>query len=337
MALEDLTGTNKYIANLVNTNPLSADDRREGDDHIRGIKNVLLNTFPGVGGPISFASYVLKAGDTMTGPLTIHPTAGEGQLAIANQGSADFNALHLTQLGNGNATISTVATGSAVRGNLGLDAPNVYSKNMILGGSTPYVANGVVQYINNAGVFTGQVGVGVASGFLDSLGIDVANSTGGIRLATNGVARVEISQNYINIVQGQVYITSADFRLTGNATTANPANLFQDPALGAFWRSTSSARYKTAIEPLEDSSFLYDLNPVTFKSTAEADAGLGRMYGLIAEEVHAVEPAFVSYLDGEPDGVHYATLVVPLIAEVKKLKQRLTELERVIQQQGRAR
>ena len=70
MALEDLTGTNKYITNLVNTNPLSADDRREGDDHIRGIKNVLLNTFPGISAPVDLAelpTYVKKAGDFMTG------------------------------------------------------------------------------------------------------------------------------------------------------------------------------------------------------------------------------------------------------------------------------
>src|SRR6188768_3076133 len=71
MALEDLTGSDKYVANLVITNPLSADDRREGDDHIRGIKNVLKNSFPTLAGPVKFGDYVLKAGDTMMGGLTL--------------------------------------------------------------------------------------------------------------------------------------------------------------------------------------------------------------------------------------------------------------------------
>jgi microcystin-dependent protein len=46
MALEDLTGPSKFIANLVPANPTPDDFRDEGDDHIRGIKNVLKNSFP---------------------------------------------------------------------------------------------------------------------------------------------------------------------------------------------------------------------------------------------------------------------------------------------------
>jgi microcystin-dependent protein len=42
--------TANYIADLVTTNPLSADVKSQGDDHIRMLKAVLQNTFPGVGG-----------------------------------------------------------------------------------------------------------------------------------------------------------------------------------------------------------------------------------------------------------------------------------------------
>ena len=41
MALEDLTGSGKYIDDLVSTNPTATDNVAQGDDHIRGIKNVL--------------------------------------------------------------------------------------------------------------------------------------------------------------------------------------------------------------------------------------------------------------------------------------------------------
>ena len=40
MALEDLTGT-KYIDSLNSSNPAAGDNVSEGDDHIRGIKNVI--------------------------------------------------------------------------------------------------------------------------------------------------------------------------------------------------------------------------------------------------------------------------------------------------------
>src|SRR5262245_36010749 len=51
MALEDLTGPSKYLAALVRTNPTADDFGDEGDDHIRGLKNVLLNTFGALTGP----------------------------------------------------------------------------------------------------------------------------------------------------------------------------------------------------------------------------------------------------------------------------------------------
>jgi len=47
MALEDLTGT-KYLDDLNASNPVAGDNVSEGDDHIRGIKNVLKLTFPNI-------------------------------------------------------------------------------------------------------------------------------------------------------------------------------------------------------------------------------------------------------------------------------------------------
>jgi hypothetical protein len=91
MALEDLTGADKFVGNLVITNPLSADDRREGDDHIRGIKNVLKNSFPTLSGPVTFSDYVLKAGDTMTGALKLADgTVAAPGLAFASEPGLGF-------------------------------------------------------------------------------------------------------------------------------------------------------------------------------------------------------------------------------------------------------
>lgn len=49
MALEDLTGADKFIDDLVETNPVGTTDPvSSADDHLRGIKNVLKNTFPNI-------------------------------------------------------------------------------------------------------------------------------------------------------------------------------------------------------------------------------------------------------------------------------------------------
>lgn len=46
MPLEDLQGSNRFISHLDESNPIGAESKSQGDDHLRGIKNVLKNTFP---------------------------------------------------------------------------------------------------------------------------------------------------------------------------------------------------------------------------------------------------------------------------------------------------
>ena len=68
MALEDLTGT-KYIDDLVATNPAAGDNVSEGDDHIRGIKNVLKTTFPNVTGAVNPTDTELNYVDGVTSAI----------------------------------------------------------------------------------------------------------------------------------------------------------------------------------------------------------------------------------------------------------------------------
>lgn len=51
MSLESAT----YVGQLVNTNPTGTDPKSQGDDHLRLIKSVLQNTFPGMSAPLSAA------------------------------------------------------------------------------------------------------------------------------------------------------------------------------------------------------------------------------------------------------------------------------------------
>jgi hypothetical protein len=145
---------------------------------------------------------------------------------------------------------------------------------------------------------------------------------------------------------GAVYFPSV-------GTTASAANCYLDntttPA-NSVLRSTSSLRYKTAIEDLDPakSAAIYSMRPVWYRSLCEADRKDWSWYGLIAEEVAAIEPRLVhyTYLDDQytitpgdqgepqtrtlkpdavmvPDGLQYDRLTVLLLKEIQTLKSRV--------------
>jgi hypothetical protein len=102
MALEDLTGTSKYLGALVLTNPVASDDRREGDDHIRGVKNVLKNTFPSLNA--AWAGLNISGGRVLTGfPLGVPDgtSAAPGYSFAAGTGAGMYRAAAAVGLTNG--------------------------------------------------------------------------------------------------------------------------------------------------------------------------------------------------------------------------------------------
>ena len=119
---------------------------------------------------------------------------------------------------------------------------------------------------------------------------------------------------------------------------SNLANL-QIEADGNLCTTTSIRAAKTNISPLEDTSWLFDLNPVTFNwrtKTENEDGTLdwgeeadgGTQYGLIAEEVEEVKDDFCYYnIDGELSGVHYDRLVAPLLKVVQQQKEEIEALK----------
>lgn len=65
MPLENLTGSNVFITNLVPTNPAGTDVVSEGDDHLRGTKNVLINSFPAINGAVTMTPAQLNSIPTL--------------------------------------------------------------------------------------------------------------------------------------------------------------------------------------------------------------------------------------------------------------------------------
>jgi hypothetical protein len=96
MALEDLTGT-KYIDDLNSSNPAAGDNVSEGDDHIRGIKNVLKTTFPNLDGAVNATDTELNYLDITTlgtSEASKALTADANGIVTINQ-DTDNNALYI--------------------------------------------------------------------------------------------------------------------------------------------------------------------------------------------------------------------------------------------------
>ena len=85
MALEDLTGASKFIDDLINTNPTDGDSRTDGNNHIFGVKNVLLNTFPNIDAAVTSTPTelnLLTGVSSLGSPLGILTGNGSGNTTI---------------------------------------------------------------------------------------------------------------------------------------------------------------------------------------------------------------------------------------------------------------
>jgi phage minor structural protein len=124
---------------------------------------------------------------------------------------------------------------------------------------------------------------------------------------------------------------------TYNYTTSLASNM-HIASSGLVYRSTSASKYKGDIQPItRDFNDVLSLTPKSWWDKAELaenngdTTGLWRHHGLIAEDlVNAGLDEMVIWYDGQPEGIQYERLAVYLIPIVRKLTQRVEELERVI-------
>jgi hypothetical protein len=109
-------------------------------------------------------------------------------------------------------------------------------------------------------------------------------------------------------------------------TTTGSNNVFRRGTDNVLVIFTSSKKFKTDIE----NAPMYPIDkirPVVYRGTQEGDENL--QFGLIAEELAELDiPGLVSYdNDGEPMGVNYSMIGLLLVDHVRKLNQRVKELE----------
>jgi hypothetical protein len=118
-----------------------------------------------------------------------------------------------------------------------------------------------------------------------------------------------------------------------NQTTATSANVNVD-ASGFLRRSTSSIKYKTNVETIQDqyADAILGCRPVWYQSTCEVDKPDWGHWGFIAEEVAEIDPRLCFFKeedDGtlEPEGVQYDRFVPHLLNLIKRQGEAIAELQ----------
>ena len=130
-----------------------------------------------------------------------------------------------------------------------------------------------------------------------------------------------------------------------NNTTGSAANVVIRSD-GVFERSTSSVKYKTDIEDLQNSyaDAILECRPIWYRSTCSSDDPSHSWWGFLAEEVAEIDPRLVHWktfevsydengsaintqCEPEPDGVAYDRFVPHLLNLIKRQGEAIAELQ----------
>jgi trimeric autotransporter adhesin len=161
----------------------------------------------------------------------------------------------------------------------------------------------------------------------DGAGLEVTTGSNNIDIGNSGGSG---ESNTIRIGNSQdiaAYITGIDGQTVGAGGTV--CYIDNDGKLGVF---LSARRYKENIQPMKNTSAaLFSLKPVTFRYKHQFDGSGTPQFGLIAEEVAAVNPDLVVHdSKGEVSTVRYEAINVMLLNEFLKEHQKVEQLEATV-------
>jgi len=286
------------------------------------------------------ADLIFRTNDGSDGasPTEVLRTNSAGNLLIT---SSDQNGLTLNTTDSNGGFIALKTSGTA-KGYIGT------SHHLVSGGSpseddTTIRAEGKLQITAGGGTERARVdtaGITIdpqsAGGMFLSLNTS-SSGDGHILLKRNSANKYQIGTgtgheffiyNYNNSQYSFALATNGlpRFPTSYSTTTGAGANMYIQ-SNGAFYRSTSSRRYKNTIEDATHGlSDLLKLRSVTYKGNEDGDTVFG---GLIAEEVHdAGLTEFVQYNDdNEPDALSYGNMVSLCVKAIQELSAKNDALE----------
>ena len=168
----------------------------------------------------------------------------------------------------------------------------------------------------------------------------VTNTTGSNNTVIGDQANVAYDNlnNVVVIGQGAIGSYSDEVRLGNNDINAlycigayvgftyPPRRELYADANGRIGVISYSAKNNAQIRDMEDIDWLYMLRPVNF--TYKADEKQRKQYGLIADEVENINPAFVTYnKEGEVETVTMSELISPMIKALQEQKKTILMLK----------
>jgi len=282
-------------------------------------------------------SVELDVPDAIGSDLSVTIPATAGELTVkATDGSVDLGAIDIAA--------------SAPADSVNIDS----SGRLLVGTSTDTTARLVVK--GSAG--SGDDGINVISGSTtvgSKAAIFFSPSTSGSFSTGSAIKTERLSPDGSNL---QFYTCTAlgnsptermkiqrdgAFNVYGvySATGAASANVVVDSG-GQLFRSTSSGKYKTDIEEIQDSysDALLSCRPVWYRSICKKDNANYSWWGFIAEEVAAIDPRLVHWktvevtydengsavetpCEPEPEGVAYDRFVPHLLNLIKRQKEQI--------------
>jgi hypothetical protein len=251
-------------------------------------------------GYLSLFANTMGSYNTATGPYALYSNTtgtantanGFGALSDNNTGgynmASGFESLQFNTTGNNNVATGVYALSANTSGH-----DNTATGFQALAGNS--IGSNNIAVGSNAGIKLTK-----ENNNIDIGNAGVAGESKVIRIGTKGTQL----QTFIAGISGVA--------ATGSNVVVN--------AMGKLGVTTSSARFKEAIKPMDtDSEAILALKPVSFRYKEEIDPDRIAQFGLIAEEVEKVDPRLVGRDDqGKVNTVRYEAVNAMLLNEFLK-------------------
>jgi hypothetical protein len=296
-------------------------------------------------GAFALASNTGNIDNTATGAFALYSNNSGGFSNTATGSNALFsNTTGVQNTATGSRALDSNTTGNSntADGASALGANTTGNRNTATGGFA--LSQNTTGFSNTANGF-GALGVSTTGSRNTANGDDalLSNTTGGNNIAlgfeagkrlTTGSYNIDIGNpgeageaNTIRIGKQGTQRTTFIAGISG-ATVPTGVAVIVD-ASGHLGTTTSAARFKEAIKPMDKASeVILALKPVTFHYKQEIDPDGIPQFGLVAEEVEKVNPDLVARDEqGKPYTIRYEAVNAMLLNEFLKEHRKVEELE----------
>ena len=299
---------------------------------------------------IGAGTLLFNVGDQIAGDGTQNTAIGTAALLSNTIGASNtatgVSALSSNTVGSGNTAtgVSCLERNINGAGNTGTGKLALWSNtegfsNTAMGGGALF---GNTTGDNNTGVGSGALALNPTGSANTAVGFDALTDLDGgednVALGFNaggslhtGSANIYIGAEIAGMTteSNHTYIRNINTTsVSGGGTDTVTINL----VTGLLGHLSSSRRHKEHIQPMNDSSeTLYRLKPVTYRYKKEIDVTQSLDYGLVAEEVAAVDPNLVACdKDGQIETVRYTAVNAMLLNEFLKARRQIDAQQKQI-------